>query len=140
LCAFCQEAALPYLPASPEVGLLWALHIAKKGTVQADTAGGCFSGVNTVHELLRHPKPCTGFMFDSFKRGWVNAQVMVADVEDSTRVLACPASVAFLWYQALECISEDSQWLLPFAVLLPVVRSGCSYAQPPYCPWWMQRC
>jgi hypothetical protein len=110
---FCQEAGLPYLPASPEVGLLWALHIAKKGTVQADTAGGYFSGVNTVHELLGHPKPCTGFMFDSFKRGWVRAQVMVADVEDSTRVLACPASVAFSWYQALEGISVDSQWLLP---------------------------
>jgi hypothetical protein len=69
-------------------------------------------------------------MFDSFKRGWVNAQVMVADVEDSTRVLACPASVAFLWYQALECISEDSQWLLPFAVLLPVVQAVRTPSHP----------
>jgi hypothetical protein len=110
---FCQQASLPYLPASPEVGLLWALHIAKKGTVQADTAGGYFSGVNTVHELLGHPKPCCGMMFDSFKRGWVKSQVLLCDPEDSSRVLACPASVAWAWYQALEGISEHSPWLRP---------------------------
>jgi hypothetical protein len=110
---FCQEASLSYLPASPEVGLLWALHIAKKGTVQADTAGGYFSGVNTVHELLGHPKPCTGMMFDSFKRGWVRSQVLLGDIEDSTRVLACPSSTACAWYQALESIGRDSRWLRP---------------------------
>jgi hypothetical protein len=92
---------------------LWALHIAKKGTVQADTAGGYFSGVNTVHELLGHPKPCVGLMFDSFKRGWVKSQVVLVEMEDITKVLACPAKIACAWYQALEGITQDSPWLLP---------------------------
>ena len=70
---------------------------------------GCFSGVNTFHELLGHPKPCVGLMFDSSKRGWVKSQVLLGDQDDSTRVLACPASVAWAWYQALEGISEDSR-------------------------------
>jgi hypothetical protein len=110
---FCDDASLPYLPASQEVGLLWAVHLAKRGTVQADSAGGYFSGVNTVHELLGHPKPCTGMLFDSFKRGWVKSQVVLVELEDSARVLACPAKIAWAWYEALGGISDDSPWLAP---------------------------
>lgn len=63
---FCVSEGLPFLPATEAVGLQWAVHLAKRGTVQADTAGGYFSAVNTVHELLGWHKPCVGVPFDSF--------------------------------------------------------------------------
>lgn len=110
---FCHHSSLQYLPASQAVGLLWALHLAKRGTVQADTAGGYFSGVNTVHEMLGHPKPCAGALFESFKKGWVKSQVVLTELDDSIRVMACPASVALVWYRALQDIAEDSPWLGP---------------------------
>ena len=111
---FCDSAQLPYQPAPETVGLLWALHLAKRGTVQADTSGVYFSAVNTIHELLGHPKPCTGLLFDSFKRGWVKSQLLLdGGLEDSAKVLACPARLAMTWYGALEGIGEDSPWLAP---------------------------
>ena len=98
---FCVGEGLPFLPASQGVGLQWALHLAKRGTVQADTSGPYFAAVNTIHDMLGWPKPCSGPLFDSFKRGWIRSQTVTVADEEECSVPACPASVARSWYDAL---------------------------------------
>jgi hypothetical protein len=110
---FCVSENLPFLPATEVVGLQWLLHVAKRGTVKADASRGYFAAVNTLHELLGWPKPCTGMMFHSFMRGWIRSQEVVAELEDSARVLACPATVALSWYRGLQGLTADSRWLKP---------------------------
>ena len=108
--AFCVAHSLPFLPATEAVGLLWLVHLAKRGTVQADTAGPYFSGVNTVHELLGMPKPCVGMPFDAFKRGWVRSQRVLVE-EDNNNILACPAAVAQAWYMGLGSLGTNNALL-----------------------------
>jgi hypothetical protein len=108
--AFCVAHRLPFLPATEAVGLLWLVHLAKRGTVQADTAGPYFSGVNTVHELLGMSKPCVGMPFDAFKRGWVRSQRVLVE-EDSDNILACPAAVALAWYRGMGSLDTNSALL-----------------------------
>ncbi len=109
--SFCVSQGLPFLPATEAVGLLWLVHLAKKGTVQADTAGPYFSGVNTVHELLGFPKPCVGMPFDAFKRGWVRSQQVLVQEDSDSTILACPAAVALAWYRGLDGLSANNTLL-----------------------------
>jgi hypothetical protein len=96
---FCVNEGLAFLPATQGVGLQWALHLAKRGTVQADTSGPYFASVNTIHDILGWSKPCTGALFDSFKRGWVWSQIVTEEDEADCTVLACPAAIARVWYR-----------------------------------------
>ncbi|GIL44415.1 hypothetical protein Vafri_1889, partial [Volvox africanus] len=76
---FCVAEELEFLPALPYTGLLWAQYLAARGTVQASSAQPYFSAINTIHELLGFPKPCTGDnpLFVAFRRGWERMQVSV---------------------------------------------------------------
>jgi hypothetical protein len=106
---FCASEGLAFLPATQGVKLQWALHLAKRGTVQADTSGPYFACVNTIHDMLGWLKPCTGALFDSFKRGWTRSQIVTEEDEGDSTVPACPAAVARAWYEALDGMGQHSR-------------------------------
>lgn len=124
---FCVEEGLEFLPASQATGLLWAQYLASKGTVQARSVQPYFSAVNTVHDLLGFPKPCTSEnpLFAAYRKGWERLQVSL--LPGRALVLAFPAEAAWRLYQCLPTVSSGSVFFVP---LLFVVLSFCTFLRP----------
>lgn len=98
---FCVERELEFLPAGRLTMVMWAQHLAEKGTVKAATAGPYFSVVNTVHGMLGFDKPCVdNDMLASFRKGWERQQVSLQPAP-AVAGLALPAALAFKLYLAL---------------------------------------
>ena len=74
---FCLEAGFDFLPASQVTGVMYAQHLAARGTIQASSAQPYFSAVNTLHDILGYPKPCgaDNKLLASFRAGWERLQV-----------------------------------------------------------------
>jgi hypothetical protein len=117
---FCISSNVSFLPATPLTGLLWAQHLAEKGTVKASTAQPYFSVVNTIHQLLGHPKPCAANpALTAFRKGWERQQQPLV-VEPALAGLALPPRLAYALYLARPSCST-------VAALRPVLFSVLSY-------------
>lgn len=117
---FCISSSVAFLPASPLTGLLWAQHLAAKGTVKASTAQPYFSVVNTVHHLLGYPKPCADNpALSAFRQGWERQQQPLFP-EPAVAGLAMPPRLAHALYAALPTCST-------ITALRPVLISFLSY-------------
>lgn len=98
---FCISSGVSFLPASQLTGLLWAQHLASKGTIKASTSQPYFSVVNTVHQLLGHPKPCADNpALSAFRKGWERQQQPLF-TQPAVAGLALPPRLAFALYTAL---------------------------------------
>ncbi|GIM03366.1 hypothetical protein Vretimale_8123, partial [Volvox reticuliferus] len=124
---FCVSEELEFLPAAPYTGVLWAQHLAAKGTVQARTAQPYFSAVNTVHELLGLPKPCTNdnLMFAAFRRGWERLQVSL--LTRPSLVLAFSAGDLLSLCDTLSGLPLSAVCFVP---VLFVVLGFCTFLRP----------
>jgi hypothetical protein len=117
---FCISSNVSFLPATRLTGVLWGQHLAEKGTVKASTAQPYFSVVNTIHQLVGHPKPCAANpALTAFRKGWERQQQPLV-VEPALAGLALPPRLAYALYLALPSCNT-------VATLRPVLFSVLSY-------------
>ena len=131
---FCDAEDLPYLPATQLTGVMWAQHLAAKGTVRASTAQPYFSAINTLHELLSYPKPCGADnpLLANFCKGWERLQVSLEPAK--TLVLAFAADMVWQLYLQLPSVSGS-----PLTELLFVVLGFLTFLRPASLlsvDWW----